>query len=149
MDLIQTLIKWDFTIRFESKSLSYSKDKFSPIKMYTIICVRTTARIISLHACSSSTDLLWIAIMEGWSASHLISSSEPHSAQFLVQATSKCSSFNFPCYKCAYFCPLKYLSKIQHKIWKDLHMYSRRQKFTWRFKKHPSLNFKYLPSTTT
>ena len=32
---------------------------------------------------------------EGGSASHLISSSDPHSAHFLVRATSKCSSFHF------------------------------------------------------
>ena len=37
-----------------------------------------------------------ILINEGWNASHLISSSEPHAAHFLVRATSKCSSVIFP-----------------------------------------------------
>ena len=50
---------------------------------------------------------------EGWSASHLIFSSKPHSVHFLDRATSKCSSFNFSILNVLYDLSYKKFLKIR------------------------------------
>ena len=54
-----------------------------------------------------------IQVREGWSASHLIFSSEPHFAQFLGRATSKGSSFSFYFLNVPFSLGLKHFSKTR------------------------------------
>ena len=86
----------------------YPTDDRSPIVSIVIIflCVCKIFTFIYKHFFSRG-------INDGRSASHLISSSEPHSAHFLVRATSKCLSFVFSFFKVPLSVVLKHFSKIR------------------------------------